>query len=51
MSEINVVLIFVAVANIMLVAIMYFFRKKFPTSLTKEQQNVVFAPFTFVITL
>jgi hypothetical protein len=51
MSEINVVLIFVAVANIMLVAIMYFLRKKFPMSLTKEQQNVVIAPFTFVITL
>ena len=51
MNEINVVLIFVVVANIMLVAIMYFFRSKFPTSLTKEQQNVAIAPFTFVITL
>jgi uncharacterized protein DUF4239 len=47
----HVVFIGVLLLNIVVVALLQHFRKRFPPSLTVAQQNIVLGPFAFVITL
>jgi hypothetical protein len=51
MQAIHTVFIGVLLLNIAVVATLQHFRKRFPPSLTAEQQNIVLGPFTFVVTL
>ena len=47
----HVVFLGVLLLNIAVVAFLQHFRKRFPPSLTAEQQNIVLGPFAFVVTL
>src|SRR5215510_8093087 len=51
MLAIYTVFISVLLLNIAVVATLQHFRKRFPPSLTTEQQNIVLGPFAFVVTL
>ena len=51
MLAIHTVFIGVLLLNIAVVATLQHFRKRFPPSLTAEQQNIVLGPFAFVVTL
>src|SRR5215510_13663520 len=51
MLAIYTVFISVLLLNIAVVATLQHFRKRFPPSLTAEQQNIVLGPFAFVVTL
>src|SRR5262245_20245793 len=51
MLAIHAVFIYIVLLNVAVVVILQRFRKRFPPSLTAEQQNIVLGPFAFVITL
>src|SRR5262245_43399597 len=51
MLAIHAVFIYIVLLNVAVVVILQRFRKRFPPSLTAEQQNIVLGPFAFVVTL
>src|SRR5215471_2739812 len=51
MLAVNMVFLGVLLLNVVVVALLQHFRKRFPHSLTATQQNIVLGPFAFVVTL
>src|SRR5262245_41656325 len=51
MLALHAVFIYIVLLNVAVVIILQRFRKRFPPSLTAEQQNIVLGPFAFVVTL
>jgi len=51
MKDIRVIFIFGFLLLSAVIGVLYLLRKRFPTSLTEQQQNTVLGPFSFMITL